>query len=164
MAKVAAAKPPVSQAAPSPAVASAKLTAKTPPALKPEDASLKEKFLTAKNAQKLLQDDGPVRENIPATSNIKPLATPNGEVVNTPAPVASVVSVPKQETRRATPPTPAPTEYTLSTGDNLYAVSRRFQVSYNDLMVANGITDPRQLRSGQKLKLPERKTDSTCAL
>ena len=33
-------------------------------------------------------------------------------------------------------------------------VSRRLQVSYNDLMEANGLTDPRQLRVGQKLKVP----------
>jgi LysM repeat protein len=140
------------------------LTPKTPPALKSEDASLKEKFLTAKNTLPSSLDEVPIRAANPATSNIKPLATPNSEISHIPNPIASVESVPKQETQRATPPTPAPTEYTLSAGDNLYAVSRRFQVSYNDLMDANGITDPRQLRIGQKLKLPERKTDSTCAL
>jgi hypothetical protein len=31
-------------------------------------------------------------------------------------------------------------------------------------MAANGITDPRQLRIGQKLKVPVRGNDSTCAL
>jgi LysM repeat protein len=33
-------------------------------------------------------------------------------------------------------------------------VSRKLQVSYNDLMHANGLSDPRQLRVGQKLKVP----------
>ncbi|MFM8984322.1 MAG: LysM peptidoglycan-binding domain-containing protein, partial [Spartobacteria bacterium] len=53
-------------------------------------------------------------------------------------------------------PTPVtrPSEYTLAPGDNLYMVSRRLQVSYNELMQANGLSDPRQLRVGQKLKVP----------
>ena len=165
VAKVAPTKPPVSQSTPNPALASAKLPRKTPPTLNPEDATIKEKFLTAKNSLQPSQNEIPVREAIPATSNNQPLAKANCEIPQATSPVASTSSVPKQqEAPRFTPQTSAPTEYTLCTGDNLYAVSRRFQVPYNDLMVANGITDPRQLRIGQKLKLPERKTDSTCSL
>jgi LysM repeat protein len=77
------------------------------------------------------------------------------EITPSPAPVKPVVTTP--------PPAPA-SEYTLNSGDNLYAVSRRLQVSYSELMAANGITDPRQLRIGQKLKVPARGNDSTCAL
>ena len=51
------------------------------------------------------------------------------------------------------------TEYVLNGGDNLYSVSRRLQVPYSEFMEANGITDPRQLRVGQKLKVPDRKSD-----
>ena len=65
----------------------------------------------------------------------------------------------------AATPTPALVgEYTLNTGDNLYATSRQLQVSYSELMEANGITDPRQLRIGPKLKVPARGNDSPCAL
>lgn len=56
--------------------------------------------------------------------------------------------------------TPAVSEYTLQAGDNLYMVSRKLEVSYNDLMQANGLNDPRQLRVGQKLKVPTRRESS----
>jgi LysM repeat protein len=71
-----------------------------------------------------------------------------------PAPAA-----PSKPTVQTSTPAPAVTEYVLNGGDNLYSVSRRLQVSYSDLMQANGISDPRQLRVGQKLKVPERKSD-----
>ncbi len=52
------------------------------------------------------------------------------------------------------PTAPRPTRYTLAPGDNLYMVSRRLQVSYNALMEANNLSDPRQLRVGQTLVVP----------
>jgi len=45
--------------------------------------------------------------------------------------------------------------YTLAAGDNLYMVSRKLGVSYNDLTKVNGIRDPRTLRVGQTLKVPD---------
>lgn len=39
-------------------------------------------------------------------------------------------------------------------GETLYGVARRFNVSPNDLMVANNITDPNMLRAGQSLTIP----------
>jgi len=42
---------------------------------------------------------------------------------------------------------------------NTEPISRCLQASYSDLLQANGISDPRQLRVGQKLKVPERKSD-----
>jgi LysM repeat protein len=50
--------------------------------------------------------------------------------------------------------------YTLAPGDNLYMVSRKLGVSYNELARANGIQDPRQLRVGQTLKVPALSTAS----
>lgn len=52
------------------------------------------------------------------------------------------------------PARPTATHYTLAPGDNLYMVSRKLGVSFNELAKANGITDPRQLRVGQTLKVP----------
>lgn len=82
----------------------------------------------------------------------------------------------KVETRRAVPvvneapvvATPsAPSEasipggeYTLVSGDTLYAVSRQAHVSYQAIAEANGIKDPRQLQVGQKLKIPSGKVTS----
>jgi len=65
-----------------------------------------------------------------------------------PAPRAIPVATPVQRTG------PPPSHYTLAPGDNLYMISRRLGVSYNDLVRANGISDPRQLRVGQTLKVP----------
>jgi LysM repeat protein len=48
----------------------------------------------------------------------------------------------------------SPTHYTLAPGDNLYMVSRKLGVSFDDLKRANGISDPRLLRVGQTLKVP----------
>jgi LysM repeat protein len=50
--------------------------------------------------------------------------------------------------------------YTLAPGDNLYMVSRKLGVSYDELARANGIQDPRQLRVGQTLKVPALSTAS----
>ena len=51
-------------------------------------------------------------------------------------------------------------EYTLVSGDTLYAVSRKAHVSYQEIAEANGIKDPRQLQVGQKLKISPAKITS----
>ena len=92
-----------------------------------------------------------------------------------PVPAKSPVET-KVETRRAvpvvneapvvaTPSEPAEAsipggEYTLVSGDTLYAVSRKAHVSYQEIADANGIKDPRQLQVGQKLKIPSGKVTS----
>lgn len=98
-------------------------------------------------------------------------------VANPPPPVAAKSPVEtKKETRRAvpvvneapviaTPGAPAEAsipggEYTLVSGDTLYAVSRKAHVSYQEIAEANGIKDPRQLQVGQKLKIPSGKITS----
>ena len=132
------------------AVAAPKTTAA--PAPKPGEAALKETFLAAKNTAPHTKADAEVQERIPVSTSPQPIIAEN---IPSPTPAKAV----------AVTPAPVPvSEYTLNSGDNLYAVSRRLQVSYSELMEANGITDPRQLRIGQKLKVPARGNDSTCAL
>jgi LysM repeat protein len=122
------------------AVAAPKTTPATPPAPKPSEAALKDKFLAAKKNPPHTKADAKLQEKNQTSPTSKPIVAENA-------------------------PSPAPvSEYTLNSGDNLYAVSRRLQVTYSELMEANGITDPRQLRIGQKLKVPARGNDSTCAL
>ena len=134
------------------AVAATKSTPATPPAPKPGEAALKETFLAAKNTAPHTKADAEVHERIPVSTSPQPVVA---ESTPSPAPAKAV----------AVTPAPVPvSEYTLNSGDNLYAVSRRLQVTYSELMEANGITDPRQLRIGQKLKVPARSNDSTCAL
>jgi LysM repeat protein len=134
------------------AVAAPKTTPTTLPAPQPKEAALKDKFLAAKNTAPETKADAKVQKNNEVSPTSQPIVAEN---TPSPAPLKPVV----------TTPLPAPvSEYTLNSGDNLYAVSRRLQVSYSELMEANGITDPRQLRIGQKLKVPARGNDSTCAL
>jgi murein DD-endopeptidase MepM/ murein hydrolase activator NlpD len=44
--------------------------------------------------------------------------------------------------------------YIVQPGDSLSSIAARFNVSMNDLMSANGITDPNQLAAGQQLIIP----------
>ena len=134
------------------AVAAPKTTPATQHAPKPGEAALKETFLAAKNTAPHTKADAEVQEKIPVSTSPQPVVAEN---TLSPAPAKAVAATP--------PPAPV-SEYTLNSGDNLYAVSRRLQVTYSELMEANGITDPRQLRIGQKLKVPARGNDSTCAL
>jgi LysM repeat protein len=134
------------------AVAAPKTTPATLPAPQPKEAALKDKFLAAKNTPPHTKADAKVQEKNEVSPTSQAIVAEN---TPSPAPLKPVVTTP--------PPAPV-SEYTLNSGDNLYAVSRRLQVSYSELMAANGITDPRQLRIGQKLKVPARGNDSTCTL
>ncbi len=45
-------------------------------------------------------------------------------------------------------------EYTVVKGDNPYKIAKKFKVTPDELMKANGITDPKKIQIGQKLKIP----------
>jgi LysM repeat protein len=45
-------------------------------------------------------------------------------------------------------------EYTVVKGDNPYKIAKRFKITPDQLMKANGITDPKKIQIGQKLKIP----------
>src|SRR5690606_26300073 len=44
--------------------------------------------------------------------------------------------------------------YIVQPGDSLSSIASRFNVSLNDLLTINGITDPNQLAAGQQLTIP----------
>ena len=132
------------------------------PVAKSNNSALRAQFLATQMASHPASEVKEVRQAIPTKASVQPIAATNTEL--------SVPVVPKAIAAKPTPvspssaiqpstPAPAVTEYVLNGGDNLYSVSRRLQVPYNELMEANGITDPRQLRVGQKLKVPDRKSD-----
>jgi LysM repeat protein len=54
----------------------------------------------------------------------------------------------------ASPTPPGPTLYTVQEGDTLGAIARAYDVSVEDLLVANGLTDPNVLHVGQTLIIP----------
>jgi murein DD-endopeptidase MepM/ murein hydrolase activator NlpD len=56
--------------------------------------------------------------------------------------------------QRPVPVTGAPRTYVVARGDTLYAIARHYGVSVGRLMTANSISDPRDLRIGQRLVIP----------
>ncbi len=76
-----------------------------------------------------------------------------------PGTVAAAVS-PSQsaESNAATASVPAQTgpttEYTVVKGDNPWKIAKKFKISQDELMKANGITDPKKIQIGQQLKIP----------
>ena len=50
--------------------------------------------------------------------------------------------------------------YVVAKGDNPVTIAKKFKVSYDDLVALNHIDDPRKLKIGQKLLIPE-KTKAT---
>jgi LysM repeat protein len=57
----------------------------------------------------------------------------------------------------STTPTPeagATTGYTVVKGDNPWKIAKKFKISQDELMKANGITDPKKIQIGQVLRIP----------
>ena len=46
--------------------------------------------------------------------------------------------------------------YTIGKGDTPVSIAKKFKVSYDDLLALNHIEDPRKLKIGQKLLIPNR--------
>ena len=44
----------------------------------------------------------------------------------------------------------------VAKGDNPVTIAKKFKVTYDDLLALNHIDDPRKLKIGQKLLIPER--------
>ncbi|UCH86142.1 MAG: LysM peptidoglycan-binding domain-containing protein [Dehalococcoidia bacterium] len=57
------------------------------------------------------------------------------------------------------PTGPAAGTYTVQAGDTLYDIALRFEVSLEELMEANDITDPATLSVGQTLVIPGQESD-----
>lgn len=57
---------------------------------------------------------------------------------------------------KATAPAPDKSEksYVVAQGDNPYSIAKKLKVSYNELLKANKIEDPKKLQIGQKLIVP----------
>lgn len=52
-----------------------------------------------------------------------------------------------------TPPQPSQTTYTVKSGDSLSAIAKKFNVTVDDLVAWNGITNPDVIEVGQKLRV-----------
>lgn len=79
-------------------------------------------------------------------------------VVNVTPPLLAASAAPAAAPTDAPPPalsaTPTLTVYTVQSGDTLGSIAEQFDVSVEDLMAANGLTDPDVLSVGQTLVIP----------
>ena len=57
----------------------------------------------------------------------------------------------------------ATTDYTVVKGDNPWKIAKKFKISQEELMKANGITDPKKIQIGQVLKIPASSASSAKA-
>ena len=89
------------------------------------------------------------------------------------SPTSATVGVPPAETKPlTTAPSPATAQkvtakpqskivesgktYVVAKGDNPVTIAKKFKVSYDDLVTLNHIDDPRKLKIGQKLLIPDK--------
>lgn len=90
------------------------------------------------------------------------LAAPVYTGVSSPAPTtATSPPPPPSHVKRALPAAVDATDathktYTVARGDNPVTIARKFKVSYDELLALNHIDDPRKLRPGQKLLIPDK--------
>ena len=87
-----------------------------------------------------------------------------------PAAIAGAVSSAANIVTRSVPATVEPavaedqgatTEYTVVKGDSPYKIAKKFKITPDELIKANGITDPKKIQIGQKLKIPPATAAST---
>lgn len=77
----------------------------------------------------------------------------------TAAPAASVAAADQsasgaQAASAESTPAVGVTEYTVVKGDNPWKIAKKFKISQEELMKANGNPDPKKIQIGQKLKIP----------
>ena len=92
-----------------------------------------------------------VTKSTPAPPTTTPTVTPTASltVQATPTPA------PYTPEPTATPTLePTPVVHTISAGETLIAIARQYGVSVQAIQEVNGITDPRTLRVGQKIRIP----------
>lgn len=137
-------------------------TAKTAAPMTPALTPLHEPAPAAKPKVESVKTEAPkpkVEKAVALGSAPKPVMTPSAarsalakDVKKAPPTVAQ---------KRAEPTKPAPTKktasasrHTVSKGDTIYGIARRYKVSEKALMQANGISNPNALRLGKALVIP----------
>lgn len=88
-----------------------------------------------------------------ATASPEPTAIATSTAVAT-APTEATSSPSETPAATATP-LPSATTYEVRPGDTLYAIARRFGVTVDTLVAANGLADPSLINVGQVLRIPK---------
>jgi LysM repeat protein len=74
---------------------------------------------------------------------------PQVAVPNPPAPLKAAAKTPAKVSDSGK-------VYVVAKGDNPVTIAKKFKVSYDDLLALNHIDDPRKLKIGQKLLIPDK--------
>jgi len=88
--------------------------------------------------------------NAPPTNAVaafEPTNMPPAVTNQTPATATAIAPVPPPEA-------PAPTEYTIASGDNFSSLAKKFHVTTKALLDANPGVEPTRLQVGQKIHIP----------
>jgi len=72
------------------------------------------------------------------------------------APALNPSAAPKTSTKTPTKVSDSGKVYVVAKGDNPVTIAKKFKVSYDDLLALNHIDDPRKLKIGQKLLIPDK--------
>lgn len=96
-------------------------------------------------------EDGLVDANPVITEPAEQPVLVRPRAIEDPAPRA----IPVTEPQSSRPRTGATKSYTVRSGDSLWGIAKRLKVEQAALMKANGITDPKKLRTGMTLKVPQ---------
>ena len=70
--------------------------------------------------------------------------------------VATSTAAPKTSAKTQVKVSDSGKTYVVAKGDNPVTIAKKFKVSYDDLIALNHIDDPRKLKVGQKLLIPEK--------
>lgn len=103
----------------------------------------------------------PTNENKPADTVRRALpvqsasATPPAAQKQTTPRVEAKLSPSPVKEKHTKGPASSGKSYTVKKGDNPVTIAKKLKVSYDDLMALNHIDNPRKLRVGQKLLIPE---------
>lgn len=93
-----------------------------------------------------------------ANPGLNPRRLQRGQILNVPAVAKAPTGT---EAATAAVRVSEPETYVISDGDNLWAIAKRFGVSVKALRKANQDVDPKRLKPGQPLSIPERKPEIT---
>jgi LysM repeat protein len=94
------------------------------------------------------------RAHAPAPSTPAPTSTPPATEEAAPPPSAPPVASPTVRPNAHDEAPPGPLLYVVQEGDTLGAIAQTHGLSIEDLMAANGLTDPNTLHIGQTLIIP----------
>jgi nucleoid-associated protein YgaU len=87
-----------------------------------------------------------------------PVAAPKAQTLASPIPHEEIKTAHLSAAKAEKKSTPDGTKsYTVAKGDTPVTIAKKFKVTYDDLLAANHIDDPRKLKIGQKLIIPATK-------